>query len=646
MVKKILSALLTIGILASYCLMNVSAYVFPNSFWRINDAYIRAVDENDYDSIIKYGLQEIDFMKNESIDDETVLSIMADRTQRLAEVYAEIGMYHESAEMYEFFLPYGEKIGWKDSVIIAKAKIPQYKTSVELYTDNGCSPYYIAKNEPENGILFGLAETGQTSDLIGNESAILIYYELGVDSINMVDLSLKTASDKGLAVELAVNCPNEGTDIAYFDNIKYDIESLSAIIKKYSNIPVFFRFGAEFNIWENQADPEQYKEAFRYVHNYVKQNNTNVATVWSPNAVSRWGDEMNDFYPGDEYVDWVGVSLYLMKYFLGDPNSPEFEEAYFKTGLNSDPVLIMKEVIEKYGDRKPIMISESGQSAFVNSAYVSEDTTEWAIQKMKEFYSYLPMVYPQIKFIAHFDAYVNNEVNNYCLSSNPPLQKQYVELVKSPRFIKSGNNNATMCYRKIFNDMYSDDILPVSCYAHIYNDSINSVTYFIDDAYNSVSFEIPYTACLDLKNISSGLHTIKAVIDTANGQNIVKEYEINTPEKQNISVIVDGNKVEFEQPPLLHNGKTMVALRPIFDAIGASVEWNEPTQTVKAKKGANEIEFTINSDILRKNGKPIYLDVSAMLVGDYTVIPVRAIAESFDLNVVWDDASHTVIITK
>ncbi len=643
--KKIVSVLLALLMLMPCCMMNASAYQFPSAFWKYSDAYVQAVESNDYDAIIHYGQQLIDVMRNEPTDAKEVVSVLADKYQMLADIYSKKGMYEESVEYYKKFMPFGEKMDWADSLIIAKSRIDQYTTTVGLYTDGGSAPYFGAKNEPQNGVLFGLTADSKTRSLVPNESAILMYHELGYQPVYDTEINLQYAAENGLTVEFALNCPGEGTDIRNFESKKYDIENISNILKKYPTVPILLRFGAEMNIWPDLAEPSQFKEAFRYVSQYFKQHNPNVAMVWSPGSVSNWGMDMNNYYPGDEYVDWVGVSLYINKYFMGNPDVPTYEEEFFKTGINADPILLMKEVIEKYGERKPIMISESGQGAIIRSSYVSEDATDWAIQKMKEFYHYLPMVYPQIKFVAYFDTYVNGEVNNYCLATNPRMQNQYISLVNSPRLIKKQNSNATMCYQPIYDNISVDSILPVSCYAHVYNDSVASVSYYIDDTLRASASEMPYTSYISLSDVSDGAHTLKAVITTVGGKIIEKTHVVNVVPRHDITVIVDGKTVSFDQPPVLHNGRTMVPLRAIFEAINATVDWYANTQTAIGKKGNDTVHISIGSDMLLKNGKVKYLDVPAMLPGGRTLVPARAIAESFDCDVKWDGTTKTVTIT-
>lgn len=79
--------------------------------------------------------------------------------------------------------------------------------------------------------------------------------------------------------------------------------------------------------------------------------------------------------------------------------------------------------------------------------------------------------------------------------------------------------------------------------------------------------------------------------------------------------------------------------------MGAQVEWEEATQTVTAVKGSDTIVLQINSTQMKAGDKTVTLDVSAQLINDRTLVPVRAVSEAFGCSVDWDDASQTVIIT-
>ena len=112
-----------------------------------------------------------------------------------------------------------------------------------------------------------------------------------------------------------------------------------------------------------------------------------------------------------------------------------------------------------------------------------------------------------------------------------------------------------------------------------------------------------------------------------------------------IKTYINGIAVEFDQPPVIENGRTLVPLRPIFEALGADVDWDQSTQTISAKRGNTTITLKIGSNILVKNGTNIQLDVPAVTVGGRTLVPLRAVAESLDAKVGWDSATRTITIT-
>ncbi|MDR0273180.1 MAG: copper amine oxidase N-terminal domain-containing protein [Clostridiales bacterium] len=111
-----------------------------------------------------------------------------------------------------------------------------------------------------------------------------------------------------------------------------------------------------------------------------------------------------------------------------------------------------------------------------------------------------------------------------------------------------------------------------------------------------------------------------------------------------INVTVNGMPIEFDQPPINQGGRTLVPVRAIFEALGASIEWDAGTQTVSSERGDVNVSLTIGSNILRRNAEEITLDVAAQIVGGRTLVPARAVAESFGAEVGWDADTRTVTI--
>lgn len=118
----------------------------------------------------------------------------------------------------------------------------------------------------------------------------------------------------------------------------------------------------------------------------------------------------------------------------------------------------------------------------------------------------------------------------------------------------------------------------------------------------------------------------------------------DTPDE--ITVYIDGEKVDFDVKPILYNdSRTMVPLRAIFEKLGAAVTWDDETQTAMAVKGNTFICCQINNTLMPTSNGNVTLDVPAMLINDRTLVPLRAISESFKYKVDWIDETQQVIIT-
>jgi hypothetical protein len=128
---------------------------------------------------------------------------------------------------------------------------------------------------------------------------------------------------------------------------------------------------------------------------------------------------------------------------------------------------------------------------------------------------------------------------------------------------------------------------------------------------------------------------------TAPGENVPQPQQ---PATGDIRVRLNGNYITFDQPPIIQDGRTLVPLRAIFEALGAEIDWDSATQTVTATTDDIVVILQIGNNVMTRNGENIALDVPAQIVNNRTLVPVRAIAESFGADVEWCQESQTVII--
>lgn len=648
--KKTIAAFLGVIMLTTYIPVYSASYDFPQSFWDVNKKYQTAKDSNDYNNIIWYGKQSIDICLGMA-DGTTKREVLASRYDDMGNAYYELGDYDSSAEIYRTLYEYESTLGYEyaERAKIAYIKSQQYPSEMAVYTDSGDFTDYNAKNEKANGVLFGLCVDGETRSKLGNESMVLVYQELGQSLLPYNTNMVRQASKEGTAVEFALNCPNHAADIRRITSMDSYLREISDMLDEYDNIPVYLRFGAEFDVWPEVASPDEFKTAFRYVSNYFKARNTNVAMVWSPNQASNWDIDIDDYYPGDQYVDWVGISSYAKKYSTTGSTSDD-QSLFFENGINSEPVITVRDIVEKYGDRKPIMLSECGCGHHImHNGRSGEDTTDFAMRRMQEYLGYLPMVYPQIKLIAYFDHYVegSDETNDFRLSNNSALQNEYIRLTKGARFIQDKyTNEAPLTYRKIHDGRHLGSTFLLSCYARKYNNETEQVTYYIDDRYVGMSKTIPFEVYVDGTDYA-GARTLKAIAHFADGSELTEEYAIEIADKGgDISVDVDGDWIDFDQEPVIYNNRTMVPMRKIFEALGANVSWDSSTRTASGTRGDRTVRIAVGDSKMYINHKEVALDTAPIILGARTLVPVRAVAEGMGCDVDWRGGSRVVGISQ
>jgi len=118
------------------------------------------------------------------------------------------------------------------------------------------------------------------------------------------------------------------------------------------------------------------------------------------------------------------------------------------------------------------------------------------------------------------------------------------------------------------------------------------------------------------------------------------------PEIFAIDVFLDGNPLTFDVPAKMINGRTMVPLRAIFEAMGATVKWNNDTQTVTATRGDTVVIMTIGDTSPTVNGRVVNIDQPGVVQNGRTLAPLRFVAEAFGGTVAWDGAARTARIAS
>jgi len=113
-----------------------------------------------------------------------------------------------------------------------------------------------------------------------------------------------------------------------------------------------------------------------------------------------------------------------------------------------------------------------------------------------------------------------------------------------------------------------------------------------------------------------------------------------------VTVVLDGQILEFDVPGRIIDGRTMVPLRKIFEAMGADVAYNADTNNAAAVKGSTMVSLTIGDPRIIINGVEKALDVPGLISDGWTLAPLRAVGEAFGGTVSWNGATRTATIVS
>lgn len=111
-------------------------------------------------------------------------------------------------------------------------------------------------------------------------------------------------------------------------------------------------------------------------------------------------------------------------------------------------------------------------------------------------------------------------------------------------------------------------------------------------------------------------------------------------------VRINGSRLFFDQAPVNREGRILVPLRAIFEALGAQVTWDPATSTAIGEWAGHRVELAVGSTRALRDGAVIELDVPATIVNGRTLVPVRFIAESLEADVRWNGDERTVEIRR
>lgn len=270
-------------------------------------------------------------------------------------------------------------------------------------------------------------ELGNFESSIGRQTDIFLWYQAIGEHLDTYSLGPVAAAGKTIQMAWEPRDPSNPDGVnqpAYrLDNITRgdfdnDIRRWAQDLKNFG-YPVILRPMCEMNgdwtSWSGTANgnqPEDYIPAWRHIHDiFVQEGATNVQWVWSPNQDNTLAEAQNTFdtyYPGDAYVDYVGINGYNWGTMYSTPNWSSSWKSFTETFQFNYDVAVSR-------TSKPVMISETASTAVGENAQ-NGGKALW----ITDAFAQLPVRFPRIVSLTWFN--INKETDWRVESSAESMQ--------------------------------------------------------------------------------------------------------------------------------------------------------------------------------------------------------------------------------
>lgn len=189
---------------------------------------------------------------------------------------------------------------------------------------------------------------------------------------------------------------------------------------------ILHEFNGDWYPWcvaNNDKDPKLLIKAYQHIHNIFKaQQVTNVKFIWCPNSTSfpqeKWNFIM-DAYPGNSFVDYVGLDIYN-----GAGKGLPVWRSFRKEGIEN--YFILTQVLPN----KPLLICEAASRERIeNESKASQDKAEW----IKQMSMALKSDMSKVRLLSWF-----NEKKTYPINSTSKSQNAFLAYIMKDDYFKSG----------------------------------------------------------------------------------------------------------------------------------------------------------------------------------------------------------------
>ena len=230
-------------------------------------------------------------------------------------------------------------------------------------------------------------------------------------------------SDKlaGSVVHLSISMEFDDEELVAKGKYDHNIQELSEFLQEYPHIPFIIRIGYEFDGPWNHYKAKPFKKSWRRIVDKLRADKvTNFATLMASFTMSATRKQWDEYWPGDDYVDWVGYS-----YWSGG------------TVSNSETLALARE------KGLPVFIAEATPRGFFLNQLNGMVWNDW----FQHFFDHIEANKDVIKAISYINTnwdvqpmWRGNGWGNSRIESNKPLQDRWQEKIKQPLYVHTTEN--------------------------------------------------------------------------------------------------------------------------------------------------------------------------------------------------------------
>lgn len=111
----------------------------------------------------------------------------------------------------------------------------------------------------------------------------------------------------------------------------------------------------------------------------------------------------------------------------------------------------------------------------------------------------------------------------------------------------------------------------------------------------------------------------------------------------NVTVVVNGQVMAFDQPPVMRSSRVFVPMRAIFERLGSTVVY--ANGNINAQGNGRSVHLSIGSTNVMIDGQNSTMDVAPFTIAGRTEVPLRFVAQALGANVNWNANTSTVYIS-